>query len=131
MSMRLTSKKTVDTLNERSERAGLQVNARVADMAQLEVEANKYDIVTAINSIYFLPHIGMLALIKTIQDSTKRGGLNALSVWSEENNHHKTRTASSRFLLPNLYPQWDIKQRWRPENGGGQIFYAITAAKIQ
>lgn len=112
------SQNGIDKLVKYAQENTLNLKAYVSSIEfylEKEIKNNdQYDAIYAMNSLQFLNQDTIFTVIKSIQEKTKRGGLNVIASFLAENKEQKDRILSKgRYFfdeneLFEMYKEWEI-----------------------
>ncbi len=104
----------LEKLSARAEAEGLKVATEVGDVRDMEGEG-RYDVLLCTYVLHHMPREDALAVIRSMQEHTSSGGLNAVSTFTDKGEFYERDAQTSRFYpvpheLADLYAGWDILQ---------------------
>jgi 2-polyprenyl-3-methyl-5-hydroxy-6-metoxy-1,4-benzoquinol methylase len=122
----------VTRLTENARRLGVNITAKLTDVRDFQ-PAKQYDLILAKNSLHFLTGQEMDDTILKLQNATKPGGLNCISVWLGANALYQLPRAVDHDYLRLRYQGWDIIHAWSAsavhDTVGEQLFHVVSAVK--
>lgn len=106
---------------------GLKIGVKFADFAAFKSD-KKYDLIIATMSLHFLAQKRVSKTIKAMQENTKTGGLNVISVHTNKNAKGSRPYLFKPGELKKYYLSWNILYYWE---GLGRPFRADRNSKPQ
>jgi tellurite methyltransferase len=94
-------------LAETASRDKLDITTQLADIATLELNRD-YDLIIAVAVLHFLSKAQSRYLLKQMKAHTSSGGLNVVSVFTEDNPYKDFPGLFGRGELASIYTEWEV-----------------------
>ena len=101
------SKNGIEKLKEISNKEKLKINANIEDIRNFDFNQS-YDVIISIATLHFLKIGDIVKMISKIKKYTKKGGLNAISVFTDENDEKGFPYLFKKEELKKFYKDWEI-----------------------
>jgi len=101
------SKEAGRKLKELASKEDVKINILIEDIINFEFK-EKYNIIISIATLHFLRKKYINKVIERVKENTKKGGLNAISVFTEENPNENFPYLFKTNELKELYNGWEI-----------------------
>ncbi len=103
-----SDKEMVRKFKQNADKLGLKVIGKQADIEKYNI-GKKFEIIISTNVLHFLDKRDIKRVIGNIKQHTKKDGINALIVFTEENPDKNYPYLFKKGELKKYYSDWDIK----------------------
>lgn len=106
------SSRGIANLEEKAKEMGVEVKTQIEDLQNFKFEGN-FDSIISTYVFHFLSPEAALRVIRSAQDHTAMGGLNAMALLTKEGDFYHKNPTQDRFYsdpgeLKDLYKGWEI-----------------------
>lgn len=91
----------IKNLEERAKKSGVHVNTAHLDLRNFQLEENRYSIIIAINSLFFLSHDEFADAVERIKNSAKPGGIIIITSFTVQDPMFDKMSKSADFFKKN------------------------------